>query len=163
MIIAAYYVRSVGKFGYIKTDKNALWPTALIAGSFALLYRYIPVKLASGCFACKRWKHILEESKYQRRWVCLSRLAISLAFLAGILGFEPFFVFLSILSVIASEHMCRVYAVFDELRTNWSDTDLVRLISPVEGSGTSSESPVEKGAIDFVTILLSIMSRFLPT
>jgi EpsI family protein len=64
--------------------------------------------------------------------------------------------------VVANEYMGKIYTVFDALRTNRTDAALVRVISPVRGLETASETLAEKRAIDFIKTLFPMLSRFLP-
>jgi EpsI family protein len=65
--------------------------------------------------------------------------------------------------VVASEYWGKIYTVLDALRTNRTDAALVRVICPVMGTDTRSETSAENSATAFVKALFPILNRFLPT
>jgi EpsI family protein len=64
--------------------------------------------------------------------------------------------------VIASEYWGKIYTVLDALRTNRTDSALVRVITPLGGTGPESGTSAEKRGIEFVKTLFPMLSRFLP-
>jgi len=64
--------------------------------------------------------------------------------------------------VVASEYWGKVYTVLDALRTNRTDAALVRVILPIAGMDHDNEAKTEQRAVEFVTKLYPLLSRFIP-
>jgi EpsI family protein len=64
--------------------------------------------------------------------------------------------------VVASEYMGKIYTVVDAVRLNRTDGALVRLVSPVRGSGPEAERAAEQAARDFAAVLFTRLGRYLP-
>jgi EpsI family protein len=64
--------------------------------------------------------------------------------------------------VVASEYWGKIYTVVDAVRLNRSDGALVRLTTPVRGSGADAEQEAERSAIAFVQQLFPQLAKFLP-
>ncbi len=64
--------------------------------------------------------------------------------------------------VVASEYWGKIYTVVDAVRLNRTDGALVRLTTPVRGSGPEAEQDAERSAIAFVQQVFPQLSRFLP-
>jgi EpsI family protein len=64
--------------------------------------------------------------------------------------------------VVASEYWGKIYTVVDAVRLNRSDGALVRLTTPVRGSGAAAEQAAEQSAIAFAQQLFPQLVRFLP-
>jgi EpsI family protein len=65
--------------------------------------------------------------------------------------------------VVASEYWGKIYTVLDALRTNRTDAALVRVVCPVAGTNELAELFAEKRAIEFVSALYPLLSRFIPS
>jgi len=64
--------------------------------------------------------------------------------------------------VIASEYWGKIYTVIDAIRTNRTDSALVRIISPIESMGENAERAAEQAAIDFTINLFPLLEQYLP-
>jgi EpsI family protein len=64
--------------------------------------------------------------------------------------------------VVASEYWGKIYTVVDAVRLNRTDGALVRLTTPVRGSGPEAEQDAERSAIAFVQQVFPQLARFLP-
>jgi EpsI family protein len=64
--------------------------------------------------------------------------------------------------VVASEYWGKIFTVVNAIRTNRTDTALVRVVTPVRNSGTPAENSAEKHAIMFVKSLCPLLENFLP-
>lgn len=64
--------------------------------------------------------------------------------------------------VVASEYWGKVYTVLDTIRMNRTDASLVRLVSPVQGSGPAAEAAAEESLVGFTQSLFPLLPRFLP-
>jgi EpsI family protein len=63
--------------------------------------------------------------------------------------------------VVANEYWGKIYAVLDAMRINRTDGAMVRVISPIRGSGPT-EAAAEKEAIGFAESIFPLLSRYLP-
>jgi EpsI family protein len=64
--------------------------------------------------------------------------------------------------VIASEYWGKIYTVLDAMRINRTDGSLVRVITPIAGSGPEAEQAAEIMAAKFVESIFPMLSRYLP-
>jgi len=64
--------------------------------------------------------------------------------------------------VIASEYWSKAYMVLDAIRLNRTDAALVRVVSPVIGTGDAAEQAAEGQAADFVRAMFPLLGRYLP-
>jgi len=64
--------------------------------------------------------------------------------------------------VIASEYWSKAYMVLDAMRLNRTDAALVRVVSPVIGTGDAAEPAAERQAVDFVRLIFPLLGRYLP-
>jgi EpsI family protein len=64
--------------------------------------------------------------------------------------------------VVASEYWGKIYTVVDAVRLNRTDGALVRLVSPVQGSGPDAERAAEQAAREFAAVLFTRLGRYLP-
>jgi EpsI family protein len=63
---------------------------------------------------------------------------------------------------VASEYWGKIYTVLDAIRVNRTDAAMIRVISPVKGSGTQAEETAEAAAVKFVQAVFPLLSRHLP-
>ena len=64
--------------------------------------------------------------------------------------------------VVASEYWGKIYTVIDAVRTNRTDAALVRIVCPVSGMDSESETFAEQQAVEFAKALFPLLGRFLP-
>jgi EpsI family protein len=64
--------------------------------------------------------------------------------------------------VVANEYASKVYMVWDAIRSNRTDAAMVRIVSPVLGSG-ATEADAERAAVEFVKTIFPLLSRYLPS
>ena len=64
--------------------------------------------------------------------------------------------------VVANEYWGKFYAVLDAMRINRTDGAMVRVISPIIGSGPQAEAASETEATRFVQSIFPLLSRYLP-
>jgi EpsI family protein len=64
--------------------------------------------------------------------------------------------------IVASEYWGKFYSVLDAIRINRTDAALVRVISPVSGSGVEAERASEAAAVEFTKAMFPLLSRHLP-
>jgi len=64
--------------------------------------------------------------------------------------------------VVASEYRSKVLTVIDAMRRNRTDAALVRVLSPIIGSGESPERAAEQAVVRFVEAAFPLLTRHLP-
>jgi EpsI family protein len=64
--------------------------------------------------------------------------------------------------VVASEYWGKIYTVLDAMRMNRTDAAMVRVISPISGTGAQSEVTAEHAAVQLVQAVFPDLSRHLP-
>jgi EpsI family protein len=64
--------------------------------------------------------------------------------------------------VVASEYWGKIYTVVDAVRMNRTDGALVRVVTPVIGSGAEAERQAQQAALGFVRELFPQLRQFLP-
>lgn len=61
--------------------------------------------------------------------------------------------------IVASEYWQKIYTVVDAMRHNRSDGSLVRVIVPVASEGAAAEQAAERTALEFVDLVLPLLSE----
>jgi EpsI family protein len=64
--------------------------------------------------------------------------------------------------VVANEYWGKVYSVIDAMRLNRTDGAMVRIVSPIAGTGSEAESKAEQQAISFARSIFPLLSTYLP-
>ena len=64
--------------------------------------------------------------------------------------------------VVASEYWGKIYTVLDAVQVNRTDGSLVRVITPIVGSGSNAEQAAQNMAVDFVQSIFPLLSQYLP-
>jgi EpsI family protein len=64
--------------------------------------------------------------------------------------------------IVASEYWSKFYLVADAVRFNRTDGAIVRIVSPITGTGPEAEANAERVALRFINDLLPKLDAFLP-
>jgi EpsI family protein len=64
--------------------------------------------------------------------------------------------------VVANEYWGKIYSMVDAIRRRRTDTAIVRVISPVVGSGAHAEARAQQAAVTFTQAVFPLLGKYLP-
>ena len=65
--------------------------------------------------------------------------------------------------VVANEYRSKVLMVYDAVRLNRTDAALIRVVTPITGTGADAEELATAQAVDFVKAMFPTLDRYLPS
>ena len=65
--------------------------------------------------------------------------------------------------VVASEYASKVFMVYDAMRTNRTDAAMVRVITPITGTGADADAQAVQRSHEFVQQIFPSLGHVLPS